>query len=357
MLPRWAVARRMALDVRDFFALSAAERRNFLENSARALNRPTAILEKDIMVCWALQVLFALDGPAMVFKGGTSLSKVYQAIDRFSEDIDITIDHRDSGDIIVDPFAPEVSNTKRREFSERMKAFTAKTVRDVIRPHFEQQVALVPIPPISRMETNENGDQLLLEFESVHQNLKYVRPRIILEFGARNAIEPSVIVQVQPDVLAWAPAQDLNFPNANVEVLMAERTYWEKVTLIHAENTRKNAKANTDRYSRHWYDLAMLAQHEIGDRALQRTDLLEQVIHVKSLLFAVSGVNYQEVAKGACKLVPSDALHDGLERDYNEMINAGMFDGMPPIWKDLMGTLGGLEQRINALGQTNSGAR
>jgi hypothetical protein len=85
--------------------------------------------------------------------------------------------------------------------------------------------------------------------------------------------------------------------------------------LIHAENTRKNAKANTDRYSRHWYDLAMLAQHEIGTRALQRTDLLEYVVHVKSLLFAVSGVNYQEVETGACKLMPRDALHDGLERD------------------------------------------
>jgi hypothetical protein len=127
--------------------------------------------------------------------------------------------------------------------------------------------------------------------------------------------------------------------------------------LIHAEITRKNAKANTDRYSRHWYDLAMLAQHEIGDRALQRTDLLGQVIHVKSLLFAVSGVNYQEVAAGACKLVPSDALHDGLERDYLEMIKAGMFDGTPPTWSELMGTLANLEQRINVLGQTISGAQ
>jgi hypothetical protein len=70
-------------------------------------------------------------------------------------------------------------------------------------------------------------------------------------------------------------------------------------------------RRNTDRYSRHWYDLAMLTQHEIGTRALQRTDLLEQVIQVKSALFAVSGVNYVEVAKGGCKLVPSDALGSG----------------------------------------------
>ena len=98
----------------------------------------------------------------------------------------------------------------------------------------------------------------------------------------------------------------------------------------------------------------MLAQHEIGARALKRTDLLEQVIHIKSALFAVSGVNYAEVANGGCKLVPSDALHDGLERDYLEMRQAGMFDGTPPEWTELMQILKTLEGSINALGEENA---
>jgi Nucleotidyl transferase AbiEii toxin, Type IV TA system len=289
----------------------------------------------------------------MVFKGGTSLSKIYGAIHRFSEDLDITIDYREAHDPIADPFSSEVSNTQRRAFSERMRVFTAETLASRILPKLQ---ALATNLPVRAIRLNEAQDTITLEYESAFGS-GYLLPQLKLEFGSRNAIEPNQIALVQPDLLAWAPAHDLLYPRAHVPVLLAERTYWEKVTLIHAENTRKNAKANTDRYSRHWYDLAMLAQHEIGARALQRTDLLVQVIHVKSLLFAVSGVNYQEVATGACKLVPSDALHDGLERDYLEMINAGMFDGMPPTWGELMDTLGNLEQRINALGQTNFGGQ
>jgi Nucleotidyl transferase AbiEii toxin, Type IV TA system len=202
-----------------------------------------------------------------------------------------------------------------------------------------------------------------------------VLPRIKLEFGSRNAIEPSETVRIEPDVLAWEPAQVVTFPSALVPVLLAERTYWEKVTLIHAENTRRNAKANTERYSRHWYDLAMLSflapqqhlaglgrflapqQHlaglgrlsPIGVRALARTDLRDHVIATKTALFGVAGVNYAEVAAGACRLVPDGALNDGLERDYASMLEAGMFDSTPPAWAELMGALANLEIQINSL--------
>ena len=179
------------------------------------------------------------------------------------------------------------------------------------------------------------------------------------EFGSRNAIEPSEVKLVQPEVLGWAQAKQLRFPSAHVPVLLAERTFWEKVTLIHAEITRRNPKANVERYSRHWYDLAKLSfsapqQHlaglgrlsPIGARALTRTDLRDHVIATKTALFGVAGVNYAEVASGACRLVPDGSLAEGLAWDYAAMLEASMFDETPPSWSELMAALTMLEQQI-----------
>ena len=327
----------------EFLALNGSDRQVLLENAAEALRRPAAILEKDIWVCWALEALFKLETPTMVFKGGTSLSKVYGAIQRFSEDLDITIDHRDSKDALLDPMAEGVSNTKRREFSERMKVFTVKTVRDTVLPHLQTLARHVPI---NDLRLNPDGDQILIDFQTLSAGA-YVVPSLTLEFGSRNAIEPSEIKLVEPEVLAWEQAKQLRFPSARVPVLLAERTFWEKVTLIHAEITRRNPKANVERYSRHWYDLAKLSLSPIGARALTRTDLRDHVIAVKKALFGVAGVNYDEVATGGCRLVPDGSLAEGLARDYAAMLEAGMFDETPAGWPELMTNLTKLEQQIN----------
>lgn len=242
-----------------------------------------------------------------------------------------------------DPLAATVSNTKRREFSERMKTFTHEKVLNVIKPHFGAHLEGLPHLKLSLVES---GDQLLIEYENVITN-SYILGQIKLEFGARNAVEPSAVHVIQPDVLAWEVSKQLEFPSAKVPFLLAERTYWEKVTLIHAEITRKNPKLNMERYSRHWYDLAQLARHDAGARALKRVDLRDHVIRTKTALFGVAGVNYNLVAQGNCQLIPRDALHDALEHDFLSMVEAGMFDGTPPTWAVLVEALRQLEEQIN----------
>lgn len=149
---------------------------------------------------------------------------------------------------------------------------------------------------------------------------------------------------------AWDSASLLEFPCANVPVLLAERTFWEKVTLIHAELTRKNPKAIFERYSRHWYDLAQLAGHELGSRALKRLDLRDHVIRTKTALFGISGVNYDQVATGQCQLVPKDNLQHALDQDYTAMNRAAMFEGTAPTWDEILLLLQGLESNINRVG-------
>jgi hypothetical protein len=331
--------------VPEFLQLPSDQRSAFLNDASKALGRAVPILEKDIWVCWALEALFKLEHPRMVFKGGTSLSKVFKSIERFSEDIDVTIDHRASHDPINDPLEQGISKTKLREFSERMKVFTAQQVMEVIKPHLEDQARGVPI---KSLKTNADQNEILIEYHSADREQPgYVLPTIKLEFGARNAIEPSAYHQVEPDVVAWQAAQVLGFPKASIPVLAAERTFWEKITLIHAENTRRNAKLSIERYSRHWYDLARLAVNQIGTRGLQDTVLRDDVIHTKTVLFGLAGVDYSQVQQGKCQLVPVDDFKTQLERDYVQMVNARMFDGEAPSFQSILEVLGDLELKIN----------
>ena len=325
-----------------FLELSLERRRSFLDEAGIALKRSPMILEKDIWVCWALEVLFSLEQPAMVFKGGTSLSKVYKAIKRFSEDLDITFDHRSSGDALLDPIG--ASGNQRQKFAERMKQYTAETVTTIIKPHFEQAASGVDVTEIEI--AGDEQEQLLVSFESIFPN-NYVLPRIKLEFGAKNAIDPHEQHIIEPDVLNWQPASRLEFPRATVSVLSAERTFWEKATLAHAEVTRRNHNENVERYSRHWYDLAQLVDCGIADRALEDIQIRDSVIETKSALFGVAGVDYSLVARGECCLI-DEALSAELARDYAEMREASMFDGEPPIWSEIANKIKTLETRINS---------
>ncbi len=336
-----------------FFDLSLERRRSFLDEASSALERNPVLLEKDIWVCWALQTLFALPSPdhlapTMVFKGGTSLSKVYRAIQRFSEDIDITLDHRSSGDPLHDPVT--ASGNQRSRFAERMKQYTANHVAQVIKPHFERSISSIPVTHLEI--AGAELEQLIISYSSPYSSSpygsNYVLPRIKLEFVSKNATEPHEIHLVQPDILAWQPAKQLEFPHALVAVLSAERTFWEKATLIHAEVTRRNRKLSVQRYSRHWYDLAQLLVCGIAEKALVNHVVRDSVIQTKTALFAVAGVDYQEVSSGRCRLV-AHALDAQLERDFEAMIDAGMFEGKSPKWSEVVEHLGQLERQINTL--------
>ncbi len=327
---------------RAYLSLNAQERLEFILEAGEALKSEPSVLEKDIWVCWALKALFSLELP-MVFKGGTSLSKVYRAINRFSEDLDITIDHASSGDVLTDPIAANVSNTKRREFSDRMKLYTQQQVQDLIVPHLQRQAD--DLEQVTVKVTGE-GDEIQIKYLQVIEN-GYILPHLKLEFGSRSSIEPSALYFIQPDVMAWEVAKQLEFPSITLPVLLAERTFWEKVTLIHAELTRKNPKIILDRYSRHWYDLSQLANHAVGSRALQRLEIRDHVIRTKTALFGISGVNYDQVALGQCQLIPKHDLNLALEQDYTAMLKAGMFEGAAPPWNDILLRLKNLERSIN----------
>ncbi len=322
-----------------FFDLSAADRRDVLEVVAAESGLPPAIIEKDVWICWALAEVFSNSaGMPMAFKGGTSLSKVFGAINRFSEDLDITL-----GFLQSDERLPE-SRNQRDKMSMQLRRRVADHIDAAIMPVLRAKLSLV-----SRGSTVvfDGAEVVTVIYKScLTKTGRYVLPQVRLEFGGRNRITPSDwhLVTTYID----SAGIGLMTPRASVNVLSPVRTFWEKVTLAHAECSRSEWRHDGDRFARHWSDLAALADHQIGERALAHRAVLEDVVRIKTTFWSSAAANYELCLVGRCRLVPSGELLNGLRRDYRAMVSAGMFAAPPPAFELVLEQVGDLEARINA---------
>jgi len=328
-----------------YFDLSHAEQAELLHGLAPVLGRRAQILEKDIWLCQVLGTLFTLPiRKPMAFKGGTSLSKVYQAIERFSEDIDVTIDYHSL--VTKVPDLAGLSSTQRRKLSDTLKAALIEHVTTELAPALQAALArALPIHEIT-VELSDDAEKLWVYYPSaVEDTDTYLRSSVLIEFGGRNATLPQDTVTIVPDVAAYVPS--LTFPSAQVAVLSPRRTFWEKATLIHVECHRPGLRASAGRMSRHWYDLARLADHDIGRKALADTDLLRDVLRIKETFFRSGFSHYELCQTGGLRLIPDPTLLDALRQDYQAMLDAQMFYGEIPSFERIIERLGVLEREIN----------
>ena len=338
----------------DNLARSSSDDRTLLFRKTEAmtpLGLHAALIEKDFWVCWTLRRLFEVIGfrPHLIFKGGTSLSKVYKVIDRFSEDVDLSLSRRDLG--FADDHDPEQAGISKKEAKRRLDALISAcvtTVREKLVPEIHQDFASVLGPHGWSVELDPGDSQTVLfayPLSDVSGELSYVRPVIRLEMGARSDDWPAADAQIRPYAAEVFP-DVFSAPVARVRTLAVERAFWEKATLLHAEAHRPPDKADRERHARHYYDLARLAEQAVAATALERHDLLDRVIAHKSFFFASSWAHYETARPGTFRLLPDDALRlDGLRRDYEAM--QSMIFGQGPAWEYLTQVLRDLERRIN----------
>lgn len=331
-----------------YFDLPLAEQAELLHGLAPVLGRRAEILEKDIWLCEVLGILFALPiRKPMAFKGGTSLSKVYQAIERFSEDIDITIDYRS---LVADvPELAGLSSAQRKKLSDALKAALVQHVIEELVPALRGALAqALPAYEVA-IEVSDDAEKLWLYYRSAVENTDaYLRPNVLIEFGGRNATLPQDTMTIVPDVTAHV--QELVFPSAQVAVLSPMRTFWEKATLIHVECHRPEPRVGAERLSRHWYDLARLADHEVGRKALADIELLRDVLRIKETFYRSGFSHYELCQAGGLQLVPDAVLLDALQRDYQAMLDAQMFYGETLAFDRIVERLTALESEINYRG-------
>lgn len=340
----------------DGVAVASPQDRADLFQQAAAQLRPArspVIIEKDFWVCWTLRRLFEVlrVRPQLLFKGGTSLSKAYHLIERFSEDVDLSLSRRDLG--FADSQDPEEQGISKKESQRRLEALVAacqQTIRERLLPELHNDfarvigtsgwsLALDPADPQTVIFTYPSSG---VSGRDAH----YIRPAIRLEMGARSDDWPAEQRVIRSYAAEAFPEAFRVASSCSVRTMEAIRTYWEKATLLHADYHRPAQKASMERVSRHFYDLYRLSQHEIGRQALTRLDLLDRVVTHKRLFFASSWASYETARPGTFHLVPREDRLAGLRRDYSEM--QAMIFGEYPAWDEILSGLRNLERDINS---------
>ncbi len=335
--------------------LDQADQKDILQTAAASLGKAEAVLEKDIWVCWSLQSIFEIpDHHPMAFKGGTSLSKVYGLIDRFSEDIDVTLDYRefqDSGYSMhpekYDPFGNGASNSQSHKFGERLRGYARAYVKEVVLPALEERVAALDRCKEFKLTLEDEGESIYLAFPSVVEGGdKYLQSVVRLEFGGRNVIDPNETHRVEPYIKG--ETRGVIYPDAEVTVLSPERTFWEKATLIHVACNRNLFQQSAERNSRHWYDLAQMAKSPIGQAAIENKLLLDDVVAHKKIFFRAGNANYDACVAGELMLIPGKSGLDLLREDYRKMSDAGMMSGDTPSFNEIIASVEAIQNAINS---------
>ncbi|MEQ1569883.1 MAG: nucleotidyl transferase AbiEii/AbiGii toxin family protein [Myxococcota bacterium] len=328
----------------------ADERKVLVDDVAARKGVAAWVVEKDLWVCWTLARLLEIpDLPGVTFKGGTSLSKVHGLVDRFSEDIDLTFS-RDGwgfeGD--RDPLNETLSWKKRQGLVDEIAARSTEVVREVVVPGL--RAACAPLQPGDwTVEiSNEDPQAVLFRFPQPSSTFSYGLPIVKVEFGARGEPWPTARRRVRPFVEEFH-ANLASSAIAEVSTLEAERTFWEKATLLHALHHGSLAKPDKklERLSRHLYDLhRMWHRDDLRARILADKSLLDAVVRNKRTFFREGKARYELLDDYTLNATPHEVLKLSLESDYGDMASM-FFPGTPvPKFAELLATLGEIDEAV-----------
>lgn len=336
-----------------FLKMSKKDRADALGVAANASGRPTHLLEKDVWVVWALRTVFTAPfGPHLVFKGGTSLSKAYRAIKRFSEDIDLTYDIRViAADLVGENNAEALppSKSQEKKWSKDIKDRLSQWVVDVVYPLIQRALLDEGLPAQASVDS-ENGHVIRIEYEHTAEGTGYVKPVVILEFGARSTGEPCDPIDVRCDAAPFFTG--LEFPVSTPRVMRVERTFWEKATAIHVYCV--GGKLSGSRFSRHWYDLVQLEAAGHGVSATTMRDVADRVARHKGWFFSMKDdagavIDYSPAVSGQLRLIPPAGKRlDDLADDYAQMLKDGLLLDASTSFDQIVARCHEIKARVNA---------
>ena len=334
-----------------WFALSREDQAEALEVAAASMGRAPHLLEKDTWVVWTLSAIYeSALAEKLTFKGGTSLSKVYKIIDRFSEDVDLTYDIREVvPDLLRDANPIPASSSQAKKITDAVRARLPDWIKNVVQPILESAIQRDGIQATLSLAGKEK-EKLILTYIPVKVGTGYAASTIQLEFGGRATGEPHKCHMVTCDM---APAiEGVIFPTAQPLVLSAERTFWEKATAAHVYSLQGRLRG--ERYSRHWYDLAAMVESGHAQTAIKDFELALKVAEHKSMFFAEKDaskkwIDYVSAVKGFIQLVPEGGALEALNRDYLAMLDDGLLSMSQPPFASIVKTCTELQKKINYL--------
>ena len=326
--------------------LSNEERRELFLATAIKMGMRPEVIEKDFWVCFMLDHLFheCKYKDAFVFKGGTSLSKSYHVIERFSEDIDLILDWRR---IITDSSDPwdHRSKTKQDSYNKQINKDAVLFYRNSLVPELNKELS-------AKLEDHEwitvdEGDEMVLDF--IYPQIfetDYIIPHVRLEIGPLAEWMPSHITSIS-SFAAEQYGRLFEQKQTDILTIDAERTFWEKITILHKISNFPEGKTLPHRYARHLYDVYCLGNSAIKKSAFDRKELLERDVAFKQKFYYTKSAHYETATLKEIRLIPGQEIIPALRNDYAAMAN--MFYGHAPEFDDIINYLKQLEEEIHAL--------
>lgn len=330
----------------EFKKVSKVELQTIIRNASAQLGVNEVIVEKDYWVCFVLNYLFTMSEwqNAFTFKGGTSLSKCYGLIKRFSEDIDLILDWQVIGYGKNEPWQ-ERSNTKQDKFNKESNQKSEEFLRNILVPQMRSDFVSL-IEEEFQIDIDPNDPQTVLFAYPTNFHSDYVKQVIRLEIGALAAWTPSEIVEITPELYKIYPMLFVG-ESIPVRTVLPERTFWEKATILHHEANRPVDSNMPIRYARHYYDIYCLAHSIYKSRAFENRALLDKVVSFKEKFYPRKWAKYEEATIEKIRLLPDPYRLNEIEVDYNQMKE--MFLGNVPTFEEVVETIASLETEIHGL--------
>jgi hypothetical protein len=337
-------------------ATDAETRAGLFNSTAQRIGTTPANVEKDFWVCWTLDALFnglPAGGPRLLFKGGTSLSKGFDLISRFSEDVDVTVFRDDIGEGAPVAALQALSNTARKAKLDAIRAACEAYVQGPL----QDSLTAIVTSTAERTGLDANRFQVRLDQDDTQTLLvwypsatpanDYLRPAVKIESGAKSALDPSSQRTIRPYADLDAPGLDLSV--GNVTTVDPGRTFWDKVVILHGLRRwferRGELRGGGQRVSRHYYDIHRLMDSERGRAAIGDKALEADCVAHAGMFFDRKDYDLASAAPPTFALLPHDGMVDALRRDYAAM--TAMIFGSAPEFTAVLESVAQLEDLLN----------
>ena len=332
--------------MRRIAVIEARERKALFRNTAAKMGVSEAVIEKDFWVCYMLDYLFHRCAwkNSLAFKGGTSLSKAYNLIKRFSEEIDLILDWRVLGYGTDEPWE-QSGNTKQDAFNKEANKRAETFLRNVFLPKIKKDLSKELTLPVKCEIDPHDGQTVKFTYPNNFSDTAILQ-KIRLEVGALAAWTPAAEQVITPYAAEYY-VRVFEQPSTQILTVLPERTFWEKITILHREAFRAESSTLPSRYSRHYYDLYCMAKPPVKDRALADNDLLARVVAFKDKFYCCSWARYDLAKRGTMRLVPPEYNVKKLRDDYEHMQN--MIFGERPEFDEILREIKVLETDINII--------
>ena len=333
--------------LKEWFSLTSQTRRNIFAETSAALGLPDAAVEKDWWVVHTLKLVFDTSiAPFSVFKGGTSLSKAWGLIDRFSEDIDLALDRKFLGFEKADE---EMTASQVRKLRERSLQFLSEKYFQELSKKFNDAGLTDITIQLGDIRTHDQ-DPLIIEvyYPSVTDSVPYIQPRTIIEIGSRSMREPFENCSFSSFVGEQFKGRPFADEPISIPTVRPERTFLEKIFLLHEEFQQDVEKIKVERKSRHLYDLGKLMDTGYAKTALEDIELYQTIVKHRRTITPLRGINYANHTPDKINPVPPDSIIGEWEKDYLSMQESMIYN--PSLsFEKLIARLNELKARINSL--------